>query len=225
MADSKLPRRPRDAPRRPAQAELRTLDDLRQIRALADPLRMRILTALSEERTTKQVAALLDEKPTRLYHHVDALERAGLVELTRTSPKRGTTEKYYRSVARAFEARVSTGLQSHASVEAIDDVIAAALATTSAEVSRILEHDAGATFHGDGIFTFLEVRATAAEIRKLRRLLQAAISAAREEGGASPPRNERYRLTIAFYPLGPGGADPTGPPPRAKQASKKRRRR
>ena len=43
---------------------------------------MRILTALNEERTTKQVAELLHEKPTRLYHHVDALERACLVQLT-----------------------------------------------------------------------------------------------------------------------------------------------
>lgn len=225
MAEPKPPRRPKDPQRRPAQAELRTLDDLRQIRALADPLRMRILTALSEERTTKQVAELLDEKPTRLYHHVDALERAGLVQLTRTSPKRGTTEKYYRAVARAFEARVSTGRQSQASVEAIDDVMAAALATTSSEVSRILEHGAEGTFHGDGIFAFLEVRATPAEIKKLRRQLQAAISAVREEGGASSPRNERYRLTIAFYPLGPGGADSTGPSPRSKQDARKRRTR
>ena len=35
---------------------------------------------------------------------MDALERAGLVQLTRTQPKRGTIEKYYRSVARTFEA-------------------------------------------------------------------------------------------------------------------------
>ncbi len=95
MAEGKPPKRSKDGRRSAPQAELRTLDDLKQVRALADPLRMRILTALSEERTTKQVAELLHEKPTRLYHHVDALERAGLVQLTRTRPKRGTIEKYY----------------------------------------------------------------------------------------------------------------------------------
>ena len=97
---------------------------------------MRILGALCEERTTKQVAELLNEKPTRLYHHVDALERAGLVQLTRTRPKRGTVEKYYRSVARRFEARVSTRGRSDASREAIDDVMGTMFSTTSAEVSR-----------------------------------------------------------------------------------------
>ena len=93
MAEGKPPKRSKDGRRSAPQAELRTLDDLKQVRALAHPLRMRILTALCEERTTKQVAELLHEKPTRLYHHVDALERAGLVQLTRTQPKRGTIEK------------------------------------------------------------------------------------------------------------------------------------
>ena len=101
---ARLPKRLKDGRGSAPQAELRTLDDLKQIRALADPLRMRILTALCEERTDEQVAELPHEKPTRLYHHVDALERAGLVQLTRTQPKRGTIEKYYRSVARTFEA-------------------------------------------------------------------------------------------------------------------------
>jgi DNA-binding transcriptional ArsR family regulator len=221
MAKGKPPNRSKDGRRSAPQAELRTLDDLKQVRALADPLRMRILTALCEERTTKQVAELLHEKPTRLYHHVDALERAGLVQLTRTRPKRGTIEKYYRSVARTFEARVSTGRGSEASREAIDDVMTTAFATTSSEVSRLLEHGAGSTLSEEGILTFLEVRATRGEIQKLRRRLHAAIAVAREEGRPAP-RDERYRLTIAFYPLETGGADATRPPPAKKRTAKKR---
>ena len=221
MAKGKLPNRSKDGRRGAPQAELRTLDDLKQVRALADPLRMRILTALCEERTTKQVAELLHEKPTRLYHHVAALERAGLVQLTRTRPKRGTIEKYYRSVARTFEARVSTGRGADASREVIDDVMATAFATTSSEVSRLLEHGAGSTLSEEGILTFLEVRGTRAEIQTLRRRLRAAIDVAREEGTSSP-RDERYRLTIAFYPLETGGADATGPPPATKRTAKKR---
>lgn len=221
MAERESPNRSKDGRRRAPQAELRTLDDLKQVRALADPLRMRILTALCEERTTKQVAELLHEKPTRLYHHVDALERAGLVQLTRTRPKRGTTEKYYRSVARTFEARVSTGRGSESSREAIDDVMATAFATTSSEVSRLLEHGAGSTLSEEGILTFLEVRATRAEIQKLRRRLHAVIGVAMEEGKSSP-RDQRYRLTIAFYPLETGGADATRPTPAKKRTAKKR---
>src|SRR5271156_1950475 len=81
-----------------------TVKDLRQIRALADPLRQRILGALmSTPRTTKQVAEILGEKPTKLYHHVEALEKAGLVRLTETRPVRGTVERYFQAVATQFQ--------------------------------------------------------------------------------------------------------------------------
>jgi DNA-binding transcriptional ArsR family regulator len=53
-----------------------------------------------QPRTTKQVAALLGEPPTRLYHHVAALERAGLLRLTETRKKRGTLERWYEAAAR-----------------------------------------------------------------------------------------------------------------------------
>ena len=93
----------RRAPRLP-QREIYTLKDLDQVKVLADPLRIRILEALLEERTTKQVADLLGEKPTKLYHHVDALEKVGLIALSRTRQNRGTVEKYYLAVARTFRA-------------------------------------------------------------------------------------------------------------------------
>ena len=101
--------------------------------------------------------------------------------------------------------------------------MATAFATSSAEVSRLLEHGAGSTLSEEGILTFLEVRATRGEIQKLRRRLHAAIGVAMEEGkSSSSPRHERYRLTIAFYPLETGGADATHPPPAKKRTAKKR---
>jgi DNA-binding transcriptional ArsR family regulator len=92
----------------PAPLATHRVTDLAQIRALADPLRLRILGALGcVPRTTKQVADLLGEKPTKLYHHVEALERVGLVRLTGTRPNRGTVEKYYQAVAVQFQVAVS----------------------------------------------------------------------------------------------------------------------
>src|SRR6478736_3180843 len=74
-----------------------------EMRALAHPLRLRILEVFIERpRTTKQVADLLGEPPTRLYHHVAALERAGLLRLTETRKNRGTTEKWYEAAARTM---------------------------------------------------------------------------------------------------------------------------
>src|SRR3954465_12508415 len=72
-----------------------------EMRALAHPLRLRILELFADApRTTKQVADLLGQPPTRLYHHVAALERAGLLQLRETRKNRGTTEKWYGTPAK-----------------------------------------------------------------------------------------------------------------------------
>ena len=66
-----------------------------QLRALAHPLRLRLLEAFAlGRRTTMQVAAQMGEPPTRLYHHVHALRRAGFLKRVDTRQVRGTTEKY-----------------------------------------------------------------------------------------------------------------------------------
>src|SRR5438105_13337960 len=77
--------------------------ELAQMRALAHPLRLRIMELFAgQPRTTKQVAELLGEPPTRLYHHVAALERAGLSRLTETRKKRGTLERWHEAAARSL---------------------------------------------------------------------------------------------------------------------------
>src|ERR1044072_2462565 len=93
----------------PERAATHVITELAQIKALADPLRQKILSAfVSEPRTTKQVATLLEQPPTKLYHHVDLLERVVLIELVATKPKRGTTEKYYQAVAHRFSVAESS---------------------------------------------------------------------------------------------------------------------
>ena len=72
-----------------------------ELRALAHPLRLKLLEHFAgEPRTTMQVAALMGEPPTRLYHHVNALERAGILHLERTRKVRGTTERYLQIAKR-----------------------------------------------------------------------------------------------------------------------------
>lgn len=79
------------------------ITDIEQLSALAKPISQKLLAEFVDQaRTTKQVADRLGEPPTRLYHHVDALAQHGLLVLEREVPKRGTTEKYYRAVAKHF---------------------------------------------------------------------------------------------------------------------------
>lgn len=79
------------------------LENLEQVKAMANPIRLRILELLREKpMTTKQISSHLGESPTKLYHHVDLLEKTGLIDLVETRQRRNLTEKYYRSVATEF---------------------------------------------------------------------------------------------------------------------------
>ena len=101
------PARPERPPRQAKKASKPRklkMTDLQQVRALSHPLRLRLLELFAQRaRTTKQAAEELGEAPTKLYHHVAALEKAGLVRLCETRPNRGATEKYFEAVANRFE--------------------------------------------------------------------------------------------------------------------------
>jgi len=79
------------------------LESAEQIRALAHPLRQRILNLLVDAPyTNKQLASVLNVSPPRLHFHVRDLLTAGLIEIISEQPKGGVIEKYYRAVARVL---------------------------------------------------------------------------------------------------------------------------
>jgi hypothetical protein len=201
------------------QAEPYTLKNLDQIKVLADPLRIRVLEAFCEERTTKQVAEFLGEKPTKLYHHVEALERVGLITLSRTRQNRGTVEKYYVAVAttfradsRAFQPKKRKGSEKNV---AMRQMISTIFDTTSAELVSLAEQDEEATktIEEEAIVSFLDVRGPKAELKKIRAKLNEIIQSITAEAEGAPesdddPKVGRYRLTLAYYPLDPAKQDP-----------------
>jgi predicted ArsR family transcriptional regulator len=84
------------------------IEDPAQLKAISDPFRRELLSRFSKEpRTTKQVAEEMGIKSNKLYHHVEMLERLGLVRLVETRPKRGTTERYLQAVAPRFSIHPS----------------------------------------------------------------------------------------------------------------------
>src|SRR5262245_40295783 len=157
-----------------SQVSSLTLSDLDQIRVLADPLRVRILEELcTEERTTKQVAQRLGEKPTKLYHHVEALERVGLIRLARMRQNRGTIEKYYLAVARQFRADSRIFSTAEADTKAKGDALQAMISTfferTADEMRGLIAQGTGRQgIEEKGVLSYLEVRVSAREGRQLQ---------------------------------------------------------
>ena len=182
------------------------IQNLKQLKALADPLRIRVLEGfVDQSRTTKQVASLLGEKTTKLYHHVDALEKAGLIELKETRPNRGTLEKYYRAVARMFRAEPDL-LSSGESTKEEWAAMGADLLTAAAEELRSPSPDLK-----DGqrpMIIQAKVMASQVDVNDLQERLEEVIKTfadeqkEKEESGALEDVEEvTYRLALALYPV------------------------
>lgn len=178
---------------------------LAEMRALAHPLRLRIMELFAEQpRTTKEVAALLGQPPTRLYHHVAALERAGLLRLTETRKKRGTVERWYEAAARTLHTPPPgepRGIKPQASAAR------RAIALSVLEQSR--QELVAAMHHSQGdrpVLGRLVIVAPPAQVAALRkRLTQLLADVQRDIAAKDEPRaaadDERWALTVTFTPI------------------------
>ncbi len=180
-----------------------TVTNLEQIKALADPLRLRIMEVLrcGSLLTTKQIAVQLEEKPTKLYHHVELLESLGLIRLVETRQVRGIVEKYYQSVAKsiAVDPKVFAGDESLEVSNIVAHMFMSLVETIRNEVKSSLSKGLiGAEKDLDPVLIHLPLRTTKKRIEKIKRLLEAATAIAQVE--ADETGEENYSLVIALYP-------------------------
>jgi DNA-binding transcriptional ArsR family regulator len=76
---------------------LTSLSDPRIVRALAHPVRLRILSILEERvASPKEIAQEIGAPLTHVSYHVRQLAQLGLIKLDRTTPRRGAVEHHYR---------------------------------------------------------------------------------------------------------------------------------
>ena len=183
---------------RPAVAELR---------ALAHPLRLRVLELFAEQpRTTKQVAVLLGEPPTRLYHHVAALERAGLLRLTETRKNRGTVEKWYEAIARSFDQPPRSGTGRPRKGSAGRRALAmAVLEQSRQEVVAAMQQRRHDRTLDRPVLTRLVVVASRAQMAGIRKRLYSTVKELQRDvarlGDVDPDVAERWALTLTFSPV------------------------
>lgn len=84
--------------------EIRLIDDLESLKIYSDPMRIRIMqTMVREPRTVNQIAEELGVPFTRLYYHINLLEKHNLIRLVDTQVFSGAVEeKYYQVSAYNF---------------------------------------------------------------------------------------------------------------------------
>jgi len=85
--------------------------DPKQLRALGDTSRARIVMMLRERAaSTSELAIALEAPKGTVGHHIKVLEKAGLIRVVRTRKVRALTEKYYGRVARLFVLKGDEGM-------------------------------------------------------------------------------------------------------------------
>jgi DNA-binding transcriptional ArsR family regulator len=86
--------------------DLRQVSEVETLKALADPIRLRILTALMRFEgdpvlmSVKELAEQLGEPQTKLYRHVKQLEATGLIKVAATRLVSGIVEQRYQASQR-----------------------------------------------------------------------------------------------------------------------------
>lgn len=97
-----------------------------EMRALANPIRLRILRlTLDRALTNKEMAERLERDPGTVLHHVRVLLRTGFLEAGKVRPgKRGALERPYRATGKSWQIRMRQGSDYTVSVlDAVRDEI------------------------------------------------------------------------------------------------------
>lgn len=79
------------------------IEDLETLKVLTDNLRVRILRTFGREpRTVKEIAERLDMPHTKLYYHVNMLEKHAIIKVVETRIVSGIIEKLYSVTAKSY---------------------------------------------------------------------------------------------------------------------------
>ncbi len=182
----------------PDQVEQRRAD-VREARALAHPLRVRILRlCLDRAMTNAELAGVLGEIPATVRHHVRTLVASGFLaeERWRRGP-RGSTEKPYRATGKSWQLHGALGAGDGAVTRAVFQAVAA----------EIEEAGPDAILEGARMSLRLDQPGLDRLLGQIRELI-ASVPSALEHLSDTPPPGDPYAMLVVLHrrhvPPGPG---------------------
>jgi len=112
------------------------IENLEQVKAIADPLRIQILwETFDEAKTGKMIGDILKIPASKIHYHLRELEKNGLVTVERTEEKNGIVQKFYRPIARRIFVKSSL-----LSPEVTGDFHSAVLESYFLPIKKVSEH-------------------------------------------------------------------------------------
>jgi DNA-binding transcriptional ArsR family regulator len=190
----------------------RTISDVETLKALSDPVRLRILETMvqapDEDWTVKRIAAALEVGPTKLYHHIGILEERGFIRPAGQRVVSGIIETRYRiaQLSVRLDRSLLTGGATDETAAAFEDVLRTVFETAREDVGRALRSgqmalesdrpDAGGILRQD--LTRLSP-ARSAELR--RRLIELLNEFEADADGDDAPDAQPVGILVALYPV------------------------
>ena len=167
------------------------VEDPKQLRALAEDSRARIVTLLRERAaSTTELATALGSPKGTVGHHLKVLETAGLIRVVRTRKVRALTEKFYGRVARLFVLKSDESLP--------EDLRGGAI---SALMLRRAADDLIAAGDEQETAGLVNIRLADKDRVRFERRLNKLVA---DYQAAEDPSGERHVLAYALYRAKPG---------------------
>jgi len=186
-----------------------TIRDIGTLRVITDSLRIQILELMIQEpQTVNQVADKLGLAPSKLYYHVNLLEKHGLIQVAETRTVANIIEKVYRAVARNIDIDPSLfTFRTEEGKEAFNSTITPILDTTREDLLRSLQArafqlDQGAEEHPRGVIVTRDISHLSEKRVKefMERLTKLQNEFYEADQGAPSLESPNYALTLVFYP-------------------------
>lgn len=195
---------------------LYTITDLETLKVVSDPLRMQIMSRiglanqLGDLRTVKQLAEEVDTPASKLYYHINMLEKHGLIKVAETQIVSGIIEKHYQISAdnitidrELFAAGVSQDEKAAAIMSLLDSTLDSTRADMLKFVRALVADDeTERKFSGHrGQITRESARITLAQAEEFNLRLLALMG---EFQKMSAPEGEEafvFGYTVVFHPV------------------------
>jgi DNA-binding transcriptional ArsR family regulator len=188
-------------------ARSRVVDTAEAIKAMADPLRLRLLQLLMRtwERSwsVKEIAAELHQPVTKLYHHVKLLEGAGLITDVDTRLVSGIVEHRYRTSQRSLNFDESLFL----APETRDDSIAQVAALVDTSRDALLDYlHLEPNEMDEVLISRSTARLTAEEVKLVTTTIEELVATFSRAGDENRGSGPRTAMLCLVHPLVDGDA-------------------
>lgn len=180
---------------------VREVDEAATLKALADPIRLKILRVLMESAglpvlSVKELAEQLGEPQTKLYRHVKVLETAGLIRVAATRLVSGIVEQRYQAAQHDLVFK-GPGLSASAEAEAMAESVLTVYREELFASLRASQDAAGDAEHARALVRLTEARLSPQKAAALRQ--QLAALAKELEDSADDPDGIPVSVMISFY--------------------------